>query len=183
MINKLHQHIQGFTLVETLIAISVLMIAITGPLTLAGRGLHATVVAKDQDSAFYLAQDAIEYIRWVRDTNKLRSAGWLVGLENCTSAAGTTACYINSLAHVVSSCGAATCPTAINYDSTNNYYTYSTGSGIQPSIFTRTVRITDVPCGGSACTDEKAVTVIVSWRDQGSIVRSVTVRENIFSWQ
>ena len=50
---------RGFTLIETLIAVLILTTAIAGPLTIASKGLTATLVAKDQISAFYLAQDAV----------------------------------------------------------------------------------------------------------------------------
>jgi len=61
----------GFTLIETLVAIAVLMIAIAGPLTVAEKGLSASIYAKNQTTATYLAQDAMEYVRNIVDTNEL----------------------------------------------------------------------------------------------------------------
>ena len=58
---------------ETLIAVLVLSLAITGPLTIAQKGLQAALISKDQDTAFYLARDAVEYVRFVRDTNCLKA--------------------------------------------------------------------------------------------------------------
>lgn len=45
------------------------MIAISGPLTAAFRAMTASVSARDQMTANFLAQDAIEYIRNVKDNN------------------------------------------------------------------------------------------------------------------
>lgn len=180
---------KGFTLIETLIAVLVLMMAIAGPLTLAAKGLQATLIAKDQDTAFYLAQDAVEYVRWVRDTNQLRRPGisdWLAGLDgtanghstvsgNCTGANG---CYLNSLSDKITACS-GTCP-VLNYDTTNNYFTYDSGTA---SIFTRTVSIA-APVGGNA--GEASLTVTVTWCDQGctaAVPHKVTVREDMFDWQ
>ena len=194
MINK--QHNRGFTLVETLIAVLLLMMAIAGPLTLAEKGLHVTLIAKDQDNAFYLAQDAVEYVRWVRDTNKLRSNNWLAGLNgtvnghtnsggvggDCTTATG---CMIDSLRDTTASCSGAC--SVLNYDTTYNQFTYSTGAGINPSIFTRTVHIV-TPVGTNDCSGngkgcEASVTVTVTWRDQGMLLRTINVQESIFDWQ
>jgi Tfp pilus assembly protein PilV len=59
----------GFTLVETLIAITVLMIAISGPLVVANDGLTAALYARDQMTATFLAQESMETIKNFRDTN------------------------------------------------------------------------------------------------------------------
>src|SRR3989344_3852661 len=82
MINKIKN--RGFTLIETLIAVLLLSVAITGPLTIASKGLTATLVAKDQFIAFYLAQDAVEYVRYVRDSNCLAAVG---GAGGCAASA------------------------------------------------------------------------------------------------
>src|SRR6185437_13507555 len=105
MINK------GFTLIETLVAVLLLSIAIVGPMTIAQKGLQTALISKDQATAFNLAQDAIEFVRFARDTNCLvagpggcPAGNWLHGnggagtiaLDNCVSTTGTSACYISS---------------------------------------------------------------------------------------
>src|SRR5688572_14888059 len=74
---------QGFTFVETLVAIAILLMAIAAPLTLGSQGLAASRVARDQVIATYLAQEAIEYARNIRDGNTLAGNPWLQGLEDC----------------------------------------------------------------------------------------------------
>lgn len=59
---------KGFTLIETLVAISIMTIAIVGPMTTASRALLAAYTARDQLSASYLAQEGTEYVRLMRDT-------------------------------------------------------------------------------------------------------------------
>src|SRR3989344_8654185 len=61
----------GFTLVETLVAIGVLMAAVAGTLTVASRGIALTGVSRDNIVAFYLAQEPIEFIRKYRDTTAI----------------------------------------------------------------------------------------------------------------
>ena len=79
---------RGFTLVEALVAISILMLAVTGPMVVAQKGLFSAISSKDQMIAAFLAQDAIEYIKNVRDSNGVKVKipgetlpnGWLSGL-------------------------------------------------------------------------------------------------------
>jgi prepilin-type N-terminal cleavage/methylation domain-containing protein len=183
----------GFTLMETLVAVLLLSIAVAGPLTIASKGIQATTLAKDQDTAFYLAQDAVEYIRFVRDTNRLSNGNWLTGpggadLTPCVSSTGNNTCQVDSLKNTITSCSTSggSCG-VINWDSTNLYFSYTSGTA---TIFSRTVSIVTPTCnsGGTLCNNgEASVTVKVTWCDQASVCattpRAVTVRENIFNWQ
>jgi prepilin-type N-terminal cleavage/methylation domain-containing protein len=190
MINK--PNMKGFTLVETLVAVLLLSFAISGPLTIASKGLTATLVAKDQFTGFYLAQDAMEYVRFLRDSSCLASASgpsgcpdnvWLSSLSACVSADGSTNCYVDSLGHFpdVPTVCSGVCPT-LRYDTTNRYFNYSGALPLTPQKFIRTVSIQNDPTG--ATPDEAMVTVTVSWTDRVGVTRvPVTVRESIFRWQ
>ncbi len=169
----------GFTLIETLFAILILTVAIAGPMTIAARGLDAALIAKDQTTAFYLAQDAIENIRHMRDSACL-DAGvspcptgiWLSALKN--TATGATCvnalCTLSSISGVVGSCDASgVCPLLL-YDST------PTGDTVTPSIYRRSI---EVIAGDS----EAMASTTVSWQDVGGVTRSVSVSEEIFDWQ
>src|SRR6202042_2338797 len=59
----------GFTLIETMVAIALLMLALIAPMSLAAQSLTAAYFARDQITAFYLAQEGIEIVRSVRDAN------------------------------------------------------------------------------------------------------------------
>ena len=56
MIRKPKSKIRGFTLIETLVAISLLMVAIVAPMSLTARSLATAYYARDQITAFHLAQ-------------------------------------------------------------------------------------------------------------------------------
>src|SRR3989344_5249811 len=64
MQNKTSQN--GFTLIETLVAVSLLSIAVVAPMTLASKSLSTAYYPRDQITAFYLAQEAIETLRSIR---------------------------------------------------------------------------------------------------------------------
>lgn len=62
---------QGFTLVETLVAVSIFSMSIVVLMSVLGGGISDTQYAKEKMMAGYLAQEGIEYARNVRDTNVL----------------------------------------------------------------------------------------------------------------
>lgn len=160
----------GFTLIETLVAVLLLATAIAGPLTIASKSLTTALVAKDQIIAYYLAQDAIEYIRFKRDTNRLGGSSWLTGLDACLLSNG---CDINSTTDVVTACTAACTPIKFN----SSIGVYDTGGEKLPA-FTRTIKITT-----AGANDEAIMTITVSWSDVGSVVHTITAKENLFDWQ
>jgi prepilin-type N-terminal cleavage/methylation domain-containing protein len=71
---------RGFTIIETLVAITILMIAIAGPLVAANKSLTAALYAKDQTTALYIAQQEIETIRNIKDNNIAALDNWLNGI-------------------------------------------------------------------------------------------------------
>ncbi len=69
MIRRIRE--EGFTLLETLVAVSIVTIAIVAPMSLASQSLTASYYARDQLIASQLAQEAIEVVRHIRDGNIL----------------------------------------------------------------------------------------------------------------
>lgn len=200
MINKIKNKKRGFTLIEMLVAVLLLTTAITGPITIASKGLTASIVAKDQIAAFFLAQDAVEYVRFIRESNRLAGLSWLTALDSqdgtsnghtavflanggtCFSTASSRSCYVDSIRDRIEGCSLNNCNTAVRYDSANSYFTSGTSG---PGSFTlqnfkRTVRIV-TPAGSNA--NEALLIVTVTWVDQANITRSVEVRESLFNWQ
>ncbi len=58
---------QGFSLVETLVAISILLLVVTGPMTISMRTAKSTSFATEQVQAFFLAQEGLELAQKGRD--------------------------------------------------------------------------------------------------------------------
>lgn len=68
---KLQQQ-SGFSLVETLVAISLLLIIIIGPMAISAKTAKSTSFASEQVQAFFLAQEGLELAQKARDDLKLR---------------------------------------------------------------------------------------------------------------
>lgn len=67
-----HSQQKGYSLVEVLVAVSILLIAIVGPLTIASKGLKNASSAKSQNTAFFLAQEGLEAVVKAREDNALK---------------------------------------------------------------------------------------------------------------
>ena len=66
-------NMKGFTLIEAMVAITIVTLSIAGPLYTASRAIVAAENARDQLIASYLAQEGIEYVRMMRDDEYLAS--------------------------------------------------------------------------------------------------------------
>ena len=62
----------GYSLVEVLVAVMILMLAIVGPMTIAAKGIKGASRAKDQTTAFFLAQEGLEMVVKAREDNALK---------------------------------------------------------------------------------------------------------------
>jgi prepilin-type N-terminal cleavage/methylation domain-containing protein len=171
---------RGFTLVEAMVAISILSLAVTGPLVIAQKGLGSAIYAKDQIIAAYLAQEAVEYVRNTRDTNRITGSAWLTGLSACAVSSGGEACEIDArktdllAAGAVTSCSGGVCD-PISFDGSSGLYGYGIGS---PTKFTRSISI-----DSRASPKEATITVTVAWATNLFLpVRTFTIRETIFNF-
>ena len=70
---------QGFTLLETLIALSIFSITIVSLIVFISDGVANAKFTKNKLTASYLAQEGIEYMRNIRDTYVLYSEDGSIG--------------------------------------------------------------------------------------------------------
>jgi Tfp pilus assembly protein PilV len=190
-----NKNVRAFTLVETLVAIAIIMIAIVGPFLEIENALTASYVARDQLIGNSLAQEAVEYVRTMRDGNYLYNHAnplvvpqlwWLQGLNGPTP--GTPDCFANKCtvdpraATPITQCsGACTAPLYIN--STTHLYNQQS-SGVA-SRFIRSIQLCYMHGAGAACdtnvSNEAKLTVTVSWVTQNKPY-STTIVEYLQNW-
>lgn len=174
----------GFTLVETLVAISILSLSIMGAFTAIQSALQKSSFAKDQITAFYLTQEAVEFIRNKRDSNTLDAiknnhlpAYWMSGiaetgvpLDPCSSG---SVCRVSAPENSLVRCGGTgTCP-VLKQDPDTGLYRYDIGNVTR---FNREVSIRIV----SAV--EVVVTVKITWTS-GTFTKTLIVEEYLMNWQ
>lgn len=166
----------GFTLVETLVAISILMLSVTGPLYFASESLKAATYARDQITAFYLAQDAFEQIRKIRDDNIYGSgeSAWNKGLTGCE----ISKCLVNADGNFYTVTLLSVGGDPSLYRNTNGIYSHKSSSDSIKTEFKRTVKITPNDTSGSDWTNstEMKVTVNIDWNSRG-VQRNFTAYE------
>lgn len=163
--NKLKRN-NGFTLVETLVAISILSISIAATFTAVQNGIQNSTEARDQTVAFFLAQEAVEYIKNMRDQNALNSINggannWLTGISDLASdpCYFGKVCRVDAITQNTSYCGMAfdTC-SVLNQNSTSGLFSYTSGSGWNTTVFKRELRFREV-----VPNEEVEITVRMSW--------------------
>ncbi len=176
----------GFTIIETLVAIAILLLSITAPLTIAEKGLAAADAARREITAFYLAQEAIEYVRNVRDGSAIAGLGggsnWLHGLDECLQVEG---CGIDTTApsgQQIVGCRPS------NYNCT--LYQYTGPVMEQQGLFghratnewTKTDLIRKVTVVEIQNDIEAQIEVTVVWKAGSLGTRTMRVRENVLNW-
>ena len=172
---------RGFTLIETMVAISLLTVAIVAPMLLTVQSLKSAYYSRDQVTAFHLAQEALETVHAKRDSNILKiAAGQAVNIFEGLPSFSGAAFKIEGSTGAMSSCGGP-CP-PLQTDGTLYNYTGGTNTN-----FTRTVTACYVhPSPSALCDgtpqDEVRVSVTVSWQTGSYQQRSISISEDLYGW-
>ena len=193
-----NRKVNGYTLVETLVAISIFSVSILGLLVMLSQGIADTGYAKKKMTAAYLAQEGVEYVRNMRDTIMIYDPsgdpeiGWNelrdTHLDLCKQ---TDGCFFNPadpdtglvygnpdrpmLTIAIESCLGPNpdgCPELLYHPDSGKYDYTSPGD---TSGFRRKIRIEQVSV------DELKVTSTVFWT-QGSGDYHMDFSENLFKW-
>ena len=192
-----HKSQNGFTLIETLVAITVLLLSITAPLQIASQALFSAFYVRDEITAYYLAEEAIEYIKNSRDTRFLEDVfnsgvviednAWLVGLGECIeNPTITKGCTVDATKPFMSdpeaivSCNVSGC-LPIRFDESSGIWNYVSGD---VSKFTRTIELKPQTNNGGT-NEEALIEVTVEWQGNNAFVgaKKVFISALISNWQ
>ncbi len=170
---------KGFSLIETLVATAIIVLAAVGPLRMAGTSLSQANYIKDQIVATFLAQEGLEIMRNIRDSSDITAIGNLKSLCGGSNSCTVSGIDSHNTGYEVTQCTNNACPT-LDYDTENNLYCYKTqgkekcpGQNVS-SIFTRTVTIQEVVPGS-----EYKVHSLIQWK-RGYGPRTIELTENLF---
>lgn len=198
MIYSSLQKQSGFTLVEMLVAVSLLLMVIVGPMAITAKASKSASFASEQVQAFFLAQEGLELAQSERDRLLLQNINnegsypnpW-ADFTNTTSGTfakcyGSSGCSLVWSADggdynkkvIVGDCGSSGCKLYYNKNDVRSKFTYDS-SGAEPTPFTRKIFFKS---SGTAAVE---VISTVTWRT-GSIlaeqkVLSETYLYNIYA--
>ena len=165
----------GFSLVETLVAVTILLIVIVGPMTLAANATRGTNFSSEQVIASFLAQEGAELAQKNRDDTLLpffvtpgtSNQGWnATGFPGCSETVGGCGMWLqDDLAGTVASAGGCNanpenCRVYLNDDlsSRQRYVQASAVGTLIPTIYYRTVSY------DNSVPDEIRIVSEVTWR-------------------
>ncbi len=163
----------GFTLIESLTAITILLIGVMGPLVLATRNISDGISIKNEVAANYLVLEALEAVQAKRAINAFgpTSKDWrheLIATQGRDCSAVNVGCSIfdgldNTI--TVNVCSGTSCDLQFDVSNSNRQYVLAStiGSGnARGPIFTRRVYIDEVEPN-----QELKVRVAVNWNEKG----------------
>jgi len=175
---------KGFTVLESIVAIMILSLAISGVFAAVQRGLSQSIIAKDEVKAFYLAQEAVEIIRNKRDNNQLSKINlgtghWLAGISENSG----DACYFGKICRAdiydfsLTRCSEVnndwdSCP---NLEQSSDSYVFSYGRNWPETNFKREIQLESISA------NEIAVIVRISWK-KGLVTKEFKVKTILFDW-
>jgi len=194
---------KGFTLVETLVALALILMALVGPVSLITRGIYSFASSKSKVIAVNLAQEGVELVRLIRENNIAcdslnGGAPWAWNRNSFPPAGPGTVMFGTTFGVDIQSFTDIHCPTGSQSISTPqlstscadplrfnlNTGTYSYVGG-NPTAFFRCVEIksppdspdADIPPG-----DQMDVISTVTWTERGS-AKELTLRERLYHWE
>lgn len=152
----------GFTLIETMVAVSIIVVGLVSALTLISNSLFYVSNIQDRLVAANLAQEGIELTRNLRDNNWLQDRNWNFGL---TDGDYQMAYNQNSLS--------AYTGLPLLYDSNSGFYNYSSGTA---ASYTRKISITNLS------DFEMRIVSTVTWQRRGAAYNS-SAENHLFNWR
>ncbi|MBI2056017.1 MAG: type II secretion system protein [Candidatus Sungbacteria bacterium] len=199
---------RGFTLLETVVALAVILGALVGPVSLIIRGINNFSFAKNKLIAINLAQEGIELVRVIRENNQIcieKNTGtlqtWqtdyngitgstLLGTQRTIDAIAVTQYLCGSgvlISNPTLTVPSAGCANKLRFDPATGRYGYVSG---QPTLFSRCLNISrpfsaeSGPPGSAAIptADIMDVTATISWNERG-INRTLTLTERLYNWR
>jgi Tfp pilus assembly protein PilV len=183
---------RAFTLIETVVSVTLFAIAIVGPMSLAGRSIKAAREARSELTATYLASEGIEMIHSIRDNNSADDDSsdrneWLdLNGSNTIHTACNTQCIVDvtedgnvwNEANVLHETPDADRWRVYQHVSSGLYLQADAplNSGYVPTIFSRRIILLTISARQEHVRSE------VTYTNSVGVVRTITAEDDIYNW-
>jgi len=167
----------GFTLVEALVALSILIVGIISGFILVTKALYDVTIIQDRLTASFLAQEGIELVRQIRDSNYVGgTVSWDDNLSNGTS---TISANINTKVIKLTPDSDPSYDPYLYYHEDIGLYNHDSSGGNKTS-FQRVINIFPVN------NDEIRVQSIVTWKSRNISFEigkgGIVAEDHLFNW-
>lgn len=167
----------GFTLVESLIGIAILVMAVLAPLAIAQSSIQGARYAQQQTTAMFLAQEGVELVKYQIYRNMNTGNGWLAGID-----CGTVDCEIvaprNSANGLIQQCtGSGNNRCRVYMDPNTNLYQSQPAGAAANTPFRRVIRLQNPGPW------EAKVVVTVLWNAPNGTSRTYTLEDYVYRWR
>lgn len=183
---------KGITLIETVVAVSVLIFALGGPFLMAARSLKASGYAREEVAAARLAEEGLEIIHSMRDNNSADGRAWDFGFANPTCTSGCILDVAKQQSNVFNESiwqpgSVVACSGVCDGEEHRVYKNTTTGlfrqfipveSGYEKTNMTRFIRIT--PEAGLTNREYKVESIVTYYA--GPNLRTITLTDSILNW-
>ncbi|MBU2539798.1 hypothetical protein KJ786_01390 [Patescibacteria group bacterium] len=169
------QNQKGLTMIEAIIATFILVVAIIGSYLIFVEISSTTKVISSRLTAAYLAQEGMEIIRNIRDTNWLKEVSWSDLIDGVPCSSGCEVDYRTEQGDTSTLFSWGTSGNYLKLDE-NNYYSYSIHPLAIATKFKRkiiTTHLNDNTLG---------VSVLVQWEDRGKPYEFL-VEGYLYNWK
>ena len=167
---------RAFTLVEALVALSILIVGIISGFILVTKALYNVTIIQDRLTASFLAQEGIELVRQIKDTNYLKTlSGTSTDWDNNLKTDGDYLISADINAETV-----ILLPwqdKSLYYHPSFGLYNYDNTGDATPTVFKRKINIIHVS------SDEIRVQIIMDWQSKNiKFTRGIIAEDHLFNW-
>ncbi len=168
MFKKIINNKSAFSLIEIMAVLLIVSLGIIGVANLATQSIQAQTINRGSIVAYQLAQEGLEIVRQVRDTNWLQGNDWKTGLGSGTYCLDYKSPVLRPVASL-NDC-------KLYFDNNKWYYAPQIeGVGMIFTGFRRVVVI-------NAATSSATVTALVSWDDRNKVFH-YEVETELYDWR
>jgi len=191
---------KGFTLIEVLVAISIIITVLFVPIAIITEYIAESALTENNAKANILAKEVIEYVRYDRDSNLLVNSNWFISLRERDNTSNDYRRCVLHEENWVRGDRRSACLVECTEDTTTSNCNGRNGFVSGFSTSQNTIGTVDGTCDGNAATEDFKVTLTVlipsdenaiqyaaikpciSWKEKNGVVKKVEITETLFHW-